>query len=590
MVWWFDRNPERLEFELAKLDEAGFAYSVTDDGGVSGVYKLEIQYHDREDPEEPGRAYTLKVLFPIDYPDFPFEIYVPNGQGFPPGPHLNPHGPLCLLQDAGNSWDGSRDYLAAFLLCRVNNILRAHRGDKTVVEAQEGLRQTEYFPYAAGAAILVGDWAVPPGIDGGTFLWRRFPMDPVNRSVRGAITHLKATNGALLGELSLGQFWDDLIRGAPELSGQWVRLKPIPEGSNILEAAGAALKDIAIGMGGHELIALLIPEEREKGGAQLDNWVFFRRTVQLATTNQQLTIIGPPIPIRAEQVSQETKWARAPRATPIGTKKALLVGLGAVGGPLAWQLARAGIGDLRCADYDSVQIGNIPRWLYGMPMIGESKAACVALNLQYQYPPLRAEPIFYKVGASNTDPQVHGRFMAALEEADIVVDATAELSVNRYMAKLAKEKGIPYVWAYGSPGGWGGVIGRIVPGRTPGCYECFRYKLSDAAEAQTAGYPLPAGAIALPPEENRPNVQPVGCFHPTFRGTGFDMDQVSQMAARLVVATLCLGADPQLESYPDFPWDVAILSQWDPSTDLPTVPTWTTYSLDRHQKCQYHDD
>lgn len=294
--------------------------------------------------------------------------------------------------------------------------------------------------------------------------------------------------------------------------------------------------------------------------------------------------------LRAEQFSEETRWARAPRAIPISSKKALVVGLGAIGAPLTWQLARAGIGELRCVDDDSVQIGNIPRWLFGMGVIGDSKAECLATNMPLNYPPMQAEAIEYKVGSLDTRPNTYGRFITALNEVDIIVDATAEVSVNRYLEAQAIERGIPYIWAYGSNGGWGGIVGRSLPGRTEGCYECFQHRMLDAVNALKVGEPIPEGAILPPPAENLPDVQPVGCFHPTFRGTGFDMDQVSLMAARLTVATLCQSSPPETDSYPDFPWDIAVLSQWNEQGSIPTVPNWNTYTLDRHKECQYHDD
>lgn len=437
--------------------------------------------------------------------------------------------------------------------------------------------------------MLVGDWEVPPGVDHGHFRWRRFPGDPPNRIIRGAVTHLQTADHDLIGQLAIGNFWTNWLQNTAELSGRWVRLPEIPKGADPLAEARAAWPDIANIVSFPDLVGLLIPEEKDKGGALIDNWVFVLR-VNVGPIVQAGQRIMSTFFVRAEQFSKDTRWSRAPRAIPINVKKVLMVGLGAIGGPLAWQLARAGIGDLRCVDYDSVQIGNLPRWLYGMATIGDSKASSVAANLQLNYPPLRAEAIEYCIGSINSHPDIVGRFMAALNEVDIIVDASAELSVNRYLEGLAREKRVPYVWAYGSNGGWGGVVGRIVPGHTSGCYECFRYWMFDAVNALKEGRPSPEGAIKPPPTEDLPEVQPVGCFHPTFRGTGFDMDQVSQMAARLVVATLCLDAPSESDSYPNFPWDVAVLSQWDPETGLPTVPDWITYSLRRHPKCQHHDE
>lgn len=588
MSRWFDERPGRLDYELRQLEEAGFSYSITDDGRETGLLRLQIVYPDSENTDNPTQTYNLLAAFPEEYPDFPFEISVQPGSNFPPGPHLNPTGNLCLLQDPGNNWDGSRDTLAKFLQRQVRDILRAHRGDKSVLEAQEGLRQTGYIQYAPGTAMLVADWKIPAHIHRGTFKWRRFPLDPPNRLIRGAITKLRDAAGGVLGELSLGQYWDSVLGGSPRITGRWVRLPTIPKGNNPLTEACSVWPDLANMTAQLDLIGLLIPEEREKNGGVIDNWVFYLRFIgRNHATGETGTHI---IPVRAEQFSDETKWARAPRATHIATKKALIVGLGAIGAPLAWQLARAGIGELRCVDYDSVQIGNLPRWLYGMPVIGDSKASCVAKNLQLNYPPLTAEGIEYRIGAVTSDKHAQARFKASLEEVDIIIDAAAEIVVNQHLQGIARERNIPYVWAYGTPGGWGGVIGRSVPGRTEGCYDCVQCRMYDATLPENSDVPGAPSVIVPPPAEDLPDVQPVGCFNPTFRGTGFDMDQVSQMAARLVVATLCQDSKPEDNCYPDFAWDIAVLSQWDEQSGSPTAPRWTTYKLDRHPTCPWHDD
>lgn len=585
MGWWFDSLPERREFELEKLEEHEFAYSVTDDGVQTGILVLEVEYRDWEDEAQPGRVHVVTVQFPPNYPDFPFEIIAPT---FPQGPHINPQKSLCLLADAGINWDGSRDYLAAFLLCQVKDILRAHRGIPTVLEAQEGLRQTGYLGYHSGSAMLVGDWMVPAEINHGYFRWRRFPDDPPIRFVRGAVTLLEALDHTLLGHLDMGAHWTAWLNRSPEFTGRWVRLPAIPAGQDPLAEARSVWPELATMSGPLDLVGLLIPEERDKGGETLDNWVFILRVAAKQEQTGQCVVLV--VPVRAEQFSAETKWARAPRAVPIAEKKVLLVGLGAIGAPLAWQLSRAGVGTIWCVDHDSVQIGNLPRWLWGMGNLGDPKAQCIAANLQHYYPPLRAEAIELRVGAVDTREESYGRFMAALDGADIIVDASAEVSVNRYLEGLARARRIPYVWAYGTNGAWGGVVGRSIPEQTSGCYECFRFRLLEGVNALGSGDPVPEGAITPPPAEDLPDVQPVGCFHPTFRGTGFDLDVVSQLAARLAVATLCRDAQEDADGYPDFPWDVAVLSQWDSQTRLPTAPQWRTYTLVRHEECQFHDD
>ena len=135
---------------------------------------------------------------------------------------------------------------------------------------------------------------------------------------------------------------------------------------------------------------------------------------------------------------------------------------------------------------------------------------------------------------------------------------------------LAWKRGIPYIWVTGTPGSWGGIVGRAIAGRTDGCWKCFRHHCHDRRYRE-------------PAFDSGPNVQPIGCFSPTFTGSGFDMDQVSIMATRLAVSELCRGAD---QGYPDFDADIAIADFW--RDGKPIAPDWRSHPLTRHSACDMH--
>lgn len=219
-------------------------------------------------------------------------------------------------------------------------------------------------------------------------------------------------------------------------------------------------------------------------------------------------------------------------------------------------------------DFDYVQLGNLPRWFLGFSAVGWPKAVAMAGYITDNYPFVSAKYYFHRLG-SNIDGQV---LPDALEGVDLILDATAEWCVNHYLSDLAKQRGIPYVWATGTPGSQGGIVGRVVPNQTKGCWKCFQRHLVDKT-------------IPCPAQEIVPDVQPVGCFHPTFTGTGFDMDHVALAAVRLVVSTLCAG---QNGAYPDFDWDVGVLNLWDAS-NLPIAPKWSTHQLHKHRNCEEHE-
>ena len=135
--------------------------------------------------------------------------------------------------------------------------------------------------------------------------------------------------------------------------------------------------------------------------------------------------------------------------------------------------------------------------------------------------------------------------------------------------------GIPMVWATGTAGAYGGVVGRISGDWRQSCWGCYQREIAQATPS-----------IDLPPAEDgaEESVQTIGCFHPTFTGTGFDMDHVSLMATRLAIATLCRG---QEGAYPDFDWNVAVLSLRDDEGD-PIPSKWKTHQLAKHPECDEH--
>ena len=144
-----------------------------------------------------------------------------------------------------------------------------------------------------------------------------------------------------------------------------------------------------------------------------------------------------------------------------------------------------------------------------------------------------------------------------------------EVGINHLLSDLARERRIPYLCVATTPGAWGGMIVRVRPEVTTGCWSCFWHALTDES--------LPA-----PAEDHNGGVQPVGCANPTFTGAGFDVVQAALMGVRLAVATL---AGATAGGYPDVDWDVAIGS-WRDTDGRMIAPSWHTTTLDRHPACE----
>lgn len=558
---WFEERPERLDYELQALSAAGYSYTLDDAKKAAGIIEITVQF-----PLN-GDLHPLKALFPDSYPYLPMSIL---GSTLPHGRHICPSsGSLCLLQNPHSTWS-IKDTLAGMLNNQVNDIIRAHIDPTNAVEAQDGAQRSGQYFYTPESVILTSDWTIPKEHSYGTLiigLERRFEAD---KPVRGAVLEVQDSKGNPLAQLDkrISQRYGVRIRG------RWVRLAappdgredgpgPLADGVNVANSLSAPKLD-----GGVDIVGLLFPEESSRG-VMVENWLFTIRAASKDKSIQNYSLS------RTDCLDQANMMARVASLIPLASKKVLVVGLGSVGSMIAWQLARAGIGQLSLIDHDFVQVGNMPRWLLGLPYVGRGKASGLGEFLNLSYPYTSTWYVDYKLGAprQNVEATGDGKILEmVMQDVDLVIDATAEWGVSHMLSDICQSQGVAYIWATGTPGSRGGVVGRVIPGETKGCWKCFQHHQS-------------AGSIITPVQDDLPEIQPKGCFHPTFTGTGFDMDEVSLAAVRLAASTLC---NDQSDTYPALGWDVGIVNLWD-GQGKPIAPAWTTYDLAQHPECGAHD-
>lgn len=557
---WFRKIPQRLDEEFRALEDAGYSYELDEAAKAAGHILIRVQY-----PLD-DHVHDLTVHFPPNYPYCPFEIAAPT---FPNGRHKNPNGGhLCLLKNPQTNWS-VKDLLADFLKTQVAKIAEAHRnpdadGD---LEAHEAAQFTGYYPYQPGTIVFTGDWQLPREIHRG-YLLLGLPAEGSNGWLRATVLEVRDEQDNVIGRL------DDSLRNRYPITavGRWIRLAsppPFEIDKAFIEATKgwSGIRNVRFD-NGLDVVGLLFSEEVEYQRFQ-ENWVFaVRQKVRFETPRVHSKVAN--YFARADELSLRTLQARVKNLSPLLKKRVLVVGLGSIGSIYAWQLARAGIGVIDLIDNDHLQSGNAPRWLLGWQASGYDKAGVLANYLTTHYPFAKFRGFTYRIGS----PLAHNELEVikkALEGTDLIFDATAEWCVSHYLSDLARERGIPYLWATGTPGAYGGTIGRVVPGKTLGCWKCYQRKLSDKE-------------ILIPNHAEVPDVQPVGCFHPTFTGTGFDMDHVTLGAVRLTVSTLCASEE---RMYPDFDWDVGVVNTWS-ADGLPIAPEWKTYTLDQHPECDEH--
>ena len=144
---------------------------------------------------------------------------------------------------------------------------------------------------------------------------------------------------------------------------------------------------------------------------------------------------------------------------------AVIVGVGALGSTMADILARAGVGILRLADRDYLEIHNLQRQsLYTEADIesGLPKAAAAAHHLREINSEIKVEPHAIDVTPENV--------LDLLEGASVVLDGTDNLQTRYLLNDACLKLGIP--WVYSGVVGVSGVNMGIVPGETA-CLQCL---------------------------------------------------------------------------------------------------------------------
>jgi len=568
-VYWFEKYPERLDYELRVLMEAGFAPEIDESERASGKILLTVQV------PVFGKVEPMRVIFPAQYPIFAFQVEAPT---LALNRHQNPYTKaLCFIENIETEWK-TDDTVAAYLQNRLKLILAANNDPSSVEEGREGAPATGFIEFSPNTVVFLGDWALPAQPQYGTLIIGvEAGIDP-HACLRGAVLEVRSSDGALLAQI------DECIKRRYEktIKGRWVRLPRRPASSDpfkIIEEVAAVQRDFGRCEfnGAPDILGVVFADEA-KYLENHDIWIFVVRLKERMrpvkkgekrpSGDQLLGYLARP-----DYASRAELQARVPRIHPIASKKVAIFGVGALGSMVAWQLARAGVKHLSLVDHDIYQTGTTPRWLLGLPAAGYSKVHVLNGFFRQHYPYIDVTPIVYQVGAPNVSADDVDKVMsAALDDASLVIDCTVQFTVSHYLSTIARERGIPYLYARGTTGAWGGMVMRAKPDTDAPCWKCFYRHMTDDA------YPKPA-------TEDTPDVQPVGCFSPTFTGTGFDLDHISLMAVRLAVATLCVYSE---NTYPDFDWDVGIVDIWDKS-GKPIAPVWKTSPLVRHPECEEHE-
>ena len=584
-----------MERELHEIDRLAVAYTVDEDAKAGGLLRLTLKW----DVPDFGIV-DLVATFPDLYPYFRPEVRAPD---LSLAHHQNPFAKnLCLIGRATENWD-TTDTLAGLLSSKLPATIAAGSADPPPGPEREALdeeRQAEpfsdYYSYAPGAIFLIdGAWHIPDDSRCGTFGLKingalRLGDSP-HEHVIGAVTGVADDAGCTLAEAAdslTDRFPNGPIRGrwarldAPVMSNQAKDLWDAAAAVDLLEPPRQQLAD------GRrvQIRALLFPEEVDWRACG-DGWAFVVREPGVPINQRRLSKKArgrgranlPQTPaasywiVRAGRAGRSDLAERVPALAGIADKAAAVVGTGALGGTIADQLARAGLGRLHTLDPQDLDPGNTVRHSAYLDQSGWPKAGSVAGNAVRRSPYTVVDCAVVPLGLIREradQPSDADALDKMLDGVDLLIDASAEFAVHHLLSDEARRRGLPYLRVTATQGGWGGMVVLVTPD-TDGCWFCLMHHIADKT-------------ILNPPADPGGAIQPAGCADPTFTGTGFDLDQVSLHAVRVAVAALLRETSG---GYPAPPGDVAVLALRDPD-GTPMLPTWTSYPLVRHPDCPCH--
>lgn len=171
--------------------------------------------------------------------------------------------------------------------------------------------------------------------------------------------------------------------------------------------------------------------------------------------------------------ASQDRYARQIRFTPLseaGQKslaesRVAIVGIGALGGAIANQLARAGVGYIRMIDRDVVDVSNLQRQTLfherdaalGLPKTVAAKAYLQQINSS-----IEVDAIAQDLNSKNAE--------ALLSQVDLILDGSDNFSTRYLMNEVSVKLGIP--WIYGAIVGDVGKTCTFLPGQGP-CFACL---------------------------------------------------------------------------------------------------------------------
>lgn len=527
---WERRAPGRYRYEIRALEAVtGNTLRIDEDALAMGALIVEFDW-----PLD-GKSIPLRTIYPDSFPRIRPNVRLRGDSSTFPRRHCSPlDGNLCLLGRDTRQWRQQ------WTLCKLLEKQLADALNDTGDEDPQGEPAEYWWNSCAqrGSYCLVDSSWTLGGAQSGTLKVRyRFQKKDDAPAIQAVVTEVRDGKGALMHEWT-GAVPAELAASSREISIPWIyvdeTILPNGKAEQIDELMGRFGRvppwaEFSPSMTGRWFAVLYKMETgfRQEGLGWLFPFYFGpKKSFRAAKAGQQ---VRPPriMFIPTYRAGEGDLGARVPAVGLLRTRKVAVVGLGAVGAPLAVELARNGCRLLHLVDHDRVEPGNAIRWPLGASAWGHDKSDSLAAFIRREYPWAAVREHDHAIGSFNHDDPSKGDdslFEAILPEVDLVVDATASYGVSTILGDHCRARGIPLVALYASPPVEGGVVARFAP--QSGCPTCLEFAHDAGTIDRAPGF-----------GEDRGLQQPPGCAERTFTGASFDLQELSLQAMRLIVET-----------------------------------------------------
>jgi len=233
------------------------------------------------------------------------------------------------------------------------------------------------------------------------------------------------------------------------------------------------------------------------------------------------------VPLHLQRLDRRYLIRRGGGDAALGAKRVLIVGCGAVGGHLAFELARAGVLHLTIMDPDTLSADNTFRHALGRRYWGKFKVDALKEEIEAELPYVRVRSVAEKIEHTLARGEI------SLSDYDLIVVAignpTVELEVNERIHALSHAPAIVFTWL--EPLGIGGHALLAANGADGGCFACLYTSPEGDIDHSTN-----RAAFAAPGQEFGRKLSGCASLHTPYGSV--DAVRTAALAARLAVDAL----------------------------------------------------